>query len=409
MTPPAGEASRTLVGLMSGTSADGVDAVAVRLQRDTPAGAPRVEVLAHHHEPFAEPVRRRVLGAGGMRPVDLALLHVEMGRRFAEAAMAVMRAARLAPSDVAAVVTAGLTVVHLPPGQGSSAHADADPEALARGATLALGDGDFIAELCGVLTICDLRARDRAAGGQGAPLVPFADEVLLRDPLRLRAALNLGGIANITLVPPRGDVTAFDTGPGNMLVDGYVARATLGRQAFDRDGALARAGRVDRAWLARALAADSFLDQPPPRSTGRERYGEVFLEAHADALGAMTAQDAAATLTAYTVESVARAVREHLPEAPSQLIVSGGGALNPAMMEALAEALAPIEVTDSQAALGIPVLAKEAVAMAIIGDASLSGRPGNVPAVTGASRPAVLGKLCLPPVVRGAPEVSGPG
>ena len=207
---------RVVIGLMSGTSADGIDAVAVHLQGTDP---PRLRVGPLCHLAFEDAFRARVLAAPDARAPELALLHVELGRRFGDAARAAMEAEGLAPADVAAIACAGVTVVHLPP----------DPAARgpdAEGATLALGDGDVIAERTGCRVVSDLRARDRAAGGHGAPLVPFADRLLLHDPGRTRAALNLGGIANLTVVPPAGDVIAFDTGPGNMLLDGAVARQT---------------------------------------------------------------------------------------------------------------------------------------------------------------------------------------
>jgi anhydro-N-acetylmuramic acid kinase len=381
---PAAGGTRILVGLMSGTSADGVDAAVVAI-RDGPGGRPELAVLAHHHEAFEGGFRREILAVPGARPDALARLHRVLGERFGDAARAAMERAGTGPGRVAAVVSPGLTAAHLPP-------SDAEP-----GATLTLGDADVIAARTGCSVISDLRATDRAAGGHGAPLVPWADAVLLRRPDRAVAALNLGGIANVTVVPPAGDPVAFDTGPGNMLLDAALARATGGRTTVDEGGALGRAGRVDRAWLDELVAQDGFLRAAPPRSTGREHYGEPMLARHAARLAALSVPDVAATLAAYTVHAVADALARFVPWRPAVLVVSGGGALNGCLMDGLARALPDVDVTDSARALGIPVLAKEAVAFALLGDATLRGVPSNVPSVTGARRPCVLGRISPAP------------
>lgn len=382
--------ARILVGLMSGTSADGIDAAVVRLGGDATDAAPlSVELLAHHHAPFDTALRARILALPRALPAELALLHVALGRLSAQAANAALEHVGLGPGDVAAVASAGLTAAHLPPGpQGE-------------GATLSLGDGDVIAAGTGCAVISDFRAADRAAGGHGAPLVPWADAVLLRPRARARrapvAALNLGGIANLTLVPPDGDPLAFDSGPGNMLLDGALARRSAGRITFDAGGALGCAGRIDAAWLAMLVAQDDFLRQTPPRSTGRERYGDTWFARHAATVDTLALPDLAATLAAYTVEAVALALEQHLHPAPVELIVSGGGALNRCLMQGLAQRLPGITVQDSMQALAMPVLAREAIAFALLGDATLRGIPSNVPSVTGAKRACVLGKLSPAP------------
>ena len=361
MTPTA-DAPRRYVGLMSGTSCDGVDAVACTLRDADPARAAalapeevvELELEAHHHAPYELAFRERLLALPDARPAELARLHVELGERFAAAAAEALGEAGWWAHEVRAAATPGHTAVHLPP-------TDGDP-----GATLALGDGDVIAERLGCPALTEMRARDRAAGGHGAPLVPRADALLLREPGRTRAALNLGGIANVTVVPPVGPPVAFDTGPANMLLDGALARATGGAQLFDADGALGRAGSVHESWLRETLAADDYLRTPPPKSTGRERYGEAFLDAHWGVLGGLSLEDLCATLAAYTAASVADAFERHLPQRPDELVVSGGGAFNACLMERLAEALAPVMVHDSVAALGVPVLAREAAAFCVL-------------------------------------------
>lgn len=381
---------------MSGTSADGIDAAVVRITGGAAAGraaadaAPlAVELLTHHHAPFDAALRARLLALPRALSAEVALLHVALGQRCAQAARAALEQAGLGSDQVSAIASAGLTAAHLPPGPDGE------------GATLSLGDGDVIAAGTGCTVISDFRAADRAAGGHGAPLVPWADAVLLRPRARARAspvaALNIGGIANLTLVPPDGDPIAFDTGPGNMLLDGALLRRTAGRTRFDENGALGCAGRVDAEWLAALVAQDDFLRQSPPRSTGRERYGESWLARHAARLDALRLDDLAATLAAYTVEAIALSVEQQLRERPVELIVSGGGALNRCLMQGLARRLPGIVVQDSLAALGIPVLAKEAVAFALLGDATLRGVPSNVPSVTGARRACVLGKISAAP------------
>jgi anhydro-N-acetylmuramic acid kinase len=228
--------------------------------------------------------------------------------------------------------------------------------------------------------------------------VPWADAVLLRPRARAAgapvAALNLGGIANITVVPPDGDPLAFDTGPGNMLLDGALAVATRGALSYDAGGALGLSGRVDERWLAELLEQDDFLRAPPPRSTGRERYGEAWLARHAARLRRARPAELMATLAAYTVEAVARALEDFVPLAPRELIASGGGAHNLALLRGLQRRLPDVRVADSAAALGVAPLVREALAFALIGDATLRGEPANVPSVTGARRAVVLGKVC---------------
>ncbi|MED5330253.1 MAG: anhydro-N-acetylmuramic acid kinase [Planctomycetota bacterium] len=381
------ERARCFVGLMSGTSADGIDAVAVSFHgahgpEDTRGGGSfSFRIEAHVHEGFDEGLRRRVLALPESDLEALALIHVELGQHFGEAAKKAMEVAGWSSSQVMAVASPGLTAIHLPPSENE------------RGATLSIGDGDVIAEVSGCRVLSDFRARDRAAGGHGAPLVPYADGVLLREEGKVRAALNLGGIANITVVPPKGPLVAFDVGPGNMVLDGALHRKSNGAMAYDENGEMACAGRVDQPWLDRLLAEDEFLSQPPPRSTGRERYGDTFYERFDTLVESLSIEDLAATLSAYTVAAIGMAVQDHVNHQIDEMVVSGGGALNLTLMGELETALAPLEVMDSERALGIPVLAKEALAFALIADASLAGIPASLPFVTGARRPSLLGKI----------------
>jgi anhydro-N-acetylmuramic acid kinase len=352
-----------VIGLMSGTSADGVDAALV----DWPDPvAPRpFELLA-----FREALR------------ELAALDVELGERFAWAARDVAEEAGLTLEEVDAIASHGQTVAHHPELR----------------ATLQIGDPSVIAERTGCTTVADFRPRDVAAGGEGAPLAPFFHFAAFADPEEGRAVLNLGGIANLTWIPAGAgpdDVVAFDVGPANALIDGVVRIQSGGAETLDRDGARARRGRVDAALLARLLD-DEFLRRPPPKSTGRERYGSAEAEALAAEWAAAGAapDDLVATLAAFTVEAVQRACRDHLGAGarPARLLVGGGGARNPALMEGLAAALSDLAVEPFDAA-GVPAQAAEAMAFALMGRNALLGLPNHLPRCTGARRAVVLGEI----------------
>ena len=255
--------------------------------------------------------------------------------------------------------------------------------------TLQIGDPSVIAERSGIDTIADFRRADVAAGGQGAPLVPAFHATVLRPANGARVVLNLGGIANVTRLSAAGEVTGFDTGPANMLLDAFVTQRTNGRLAFDRDGALARRGRVDEATL-EAMRSDEFFALAPPKTTGRERFGEQFLSRHAK-LADLSLEDGAATLTELTAASIAQAIR-YAGFGDARVIVSGGGAYNRALVERIKERLGSARVEASDA-MGVPAEAKEAMAFAILGYETLRERAGNVPAATGARHGAVLGAI----------------
>ncbi len=369
---------------MSGTSADGVDAALV----EWPAGdALRpFTLLAFRESAFPAELQQRIhrLAAGRAAPGEalreLAGLDVELGERFAEAAAALAEQAGVALAEVDAIACHGQTVAHHPELR----------------ATLQIGDPSVIAERTGCTTVADFRPRDLAAGGEGAPLAPFFHHAAFAEPLEGRIALNLGGIANLTWLPPGGraeDVIAFDVGPANALVDGVVRIQSKGKERSDRDGARARRGRVHRPLLDRLLD-DEFLRRPPPKSTGRERYGS----SEAEALAAEWAEqgrppdDLLATLVAFTVEAVRRACRELLEVKVDRLLVGGGGARNAFVMESLAAAFPETSVAAFDAA-GVPSQAAEAMAFALMGRNALLGIPNHLPRTTGATRSAVLGEI----------------
>jgi anhydro-N-acetylmuramic acid kinase len=309
---------------------------------------------------------------------ELAALDSLLADLFADAAEAVARDAGVALHEIDAVASHGQTVAHHPE------HA----------ASLQIGSPSRIAERTGLPVVADFRPRDLAAGGQGAPLAPFFHFAAFSQTGEARAVLNLGGIANLTWLPPDPDpaaVVAFDTGPANSLIDGVVFAATDGAERFDRAGARAARGGVDTALLERLLD-DTFLAATPPKSTGRERYGRAAAEALLAEWGERPLDALVATLTAFTVESIARACHEHLPALPERLLVGGGGARNPVLLEGLARAL-PRSAVEPFDAHGVPADAAEAMAFSLLGRNALLGIPNHLPQTTGARRAAVLGVL----------------
>jgi len=379
---------RTLrvIGLMSGTSADGVDAA----MADVPASGRGVRLLAFRTVPYPPRVRRMVLdlsGPGGGTVDALCHANAVLGERFAEAAVRLAEEAAIPLGQVDLIGSHGQTVCHLPRGRRAGGRVIRS--------TLQIGEPCVIAERTGVTTVADFRPRDMAAGGQGAPLVPYADFLLFGHRRLSRVVCNIGGIANITYLPAGGGpdaILAFDTGPGNMVMDALVQRMTAGRRAFDRGGRRARAGRVHDGLLAELLR-HPFLRRRPPKSTGREEFGEAFAEgllARGAALG-LDGNDLVATAAAFTARAIARACRR-LPGRVDETILCGGGARNPALTEPLGRALAPAPVRPMDE-LGLDADAKEAVSFALLAAATIRGQTSNVPSATGAARPVVLGKI----------------
>jgi anhydro-N-acetylmuramic acid kinase len=310
-------------------------------------------------------------------------MHYRLGEEFAQAALGAIDRARRSGLDVHLIGSHGQTARHHPRAWESDG----------RAATLQLGEPAVIAERTGLPVVADFRPRDIAAGGEGAPLVPLVDWLLFRRAGATRACLNMGGIANVTVVTDRVEnVQAFDLGPANMPLDLVVHAWTGGAETFDRDGARAAEGRVDSGLVAELLR-HPFLALPPPKSTGREAFGDVFV-APLLARYAGREGDLLASLTRFVAESVAAGIRQWVSEPVAEVLVSGGGARNRTLMAALAAALAPVPVR-SLAEVGLDPDAKEAVAFAVLANETLFGRPGNVPGATGAAGPRVLGKLVV--------------
>jgi anhydro-N-acetylmuramic acid kinase len=370
---------------MSGTSADGVDAAVVEIH-----GAPpdlSVQLLSFVVVPFDVEQRARIFAL--FDPITgtvdrICWMNFALGEWFAAAALRAIEKAGLTPYDVDLIGSHGQTIYH--------AVGDDSPVK----STLQIGEAAVIAARTGVTTVADFRVADVAVGGQGAPLVSYVDWLLLRHPTCARAVQNIGGIANVTYLPPGDDPTgvlAFDTGPGNMLIDDAANRITAGAQAFDQDGVLAARGQTDETLLAE-LMAHPYLAQPPPKTTGREQFGAPFgarVREGAETRG-LRGEDVAATLTAFTAASIADAYRRFLPQMPDEVILGGGGASNPTLVAMLRQRLAAVHVTTHEA-LGLSSNAKEAIAFAVLAYETIHGRPSNLPTCTGAGTQTVLGKI----------------
>ncbi|WP_298185798.1 anhydro-N-acetylmuramic acid kinase [Acidiferrobacter sp.] len=362
------------IGLMSGTSGDGVDAVCVHFDED----APQVALAAHCYQPYPESLRERLLSlmVPGENEIDrMGTLEGELAEIFAAASTEVHRQAGLAAHEITAIGSHGQTIRHRPRG----------PHAF----TLQIGDPARIAERTGITTIADFRRRDMAAGGQGAPLVPAFHQWLFGHATRTRAIVNIGGIANITVIPAadrRAVAQGFDTGPGNALLDGWVRLQTGAPQ--DTDGRLAARGQADGALLA-LLKDDPYFMAPPPKSTGREHFTLKWLDDRLQRLGRdLGAANVQATLVALTADTITEALA---PLGPEEVYLCGGGTANPVLMAALTSRLAiPIQTT---ARLGLDPQLVEPTAFAWLAREALAGRPGNLPSVTGARHPVVLGAL----------------
>ncbi|MFO1512087.1 MAG: anhydro-N-acetylmuramic acid kinase [Verrucomicrobiota bacterium] len=376
------------VGLMSGTSADGIDAVVAELSGS--GRGLRANLLAHVHQDFTPAFRRRVLAACLHGTVaEICELNFVLGDHFARAALAAVRRAGLKPSQITAIGSHGQTVHHLPNAKTRS--------------TLQIGEPSVIAERTGITTVADFRMRDVAAGGQGAPLVPYADWALFTDPARPRIIQNIGGIGNLTFLPPRAelkDVIAFDTGPGNMVMDAVVTNLSHGKLTFDRDGRWAAQGKVSAKLLKECLR-HPFLRRRPPKTTGREEFGDLFVRRFLGQAKRLRLREAdiVATATALTAQSIADAYRRFvfprikrtlLPRL--QIVLGGGGARNMTLVRMLEVQVGVGELCVHED-FGIDSSAKEPLAFAILAHETLAGRPGNVPSATGARWAVVLGKI----------------
>jgi anhydro-N-acetylmuramic acid kinase len=377
VTRARGKRVRLAVGLISGTSADAVEAALCRIQGS--GARVRLSLLAHASLPFEAALAARIRAADSAR--EICELDALLGERFARGALEVIRRAGLRPSAVDLIGSHGQTVAHLPPGLAAVP------------STLQIGQAAIIAERTGIPVVSGFRTRDMAVGGQGAPLIPYFDWAVLRRRGVRRAFLNLGGIANLSVVSARlADTLAFDTGPGNMILDALASRATHGALPCDRDGGLSRRGQV----LPNALdelMRHPFFARAPPRSAGRELFGESLVAPLWERYGTRP-YDLLATALEVTAATVALAYERWIrPRGRVEaLYVSGGGSRNGHLMKRLRARLEPLPVRPLTDA-GFPEEAKEAACFALLASEHLSGVAANVPSATGASRAVVLGEL----------------
>jgi anhydro-N-acetylmuramic acid kinase len=377
------------LGIMSGTSADGIDVALVRMSGRKSS----LENFAAF--PFPRQVQKAILKLGEGRPVttgEISQLNFLLGELFATAALAACKKFRVAPAQIAVIGSHGQTVFH----QGMPSLFNGRRVA----STLQIGEPSVIAARTGITTVGDFRPADIAAGGQGAPLVPFVDFLLYRHPGIGRVALNIGGIANVTVIPAGArldDVFAFDTGPGNMVIDALVRHFTRGRKGFDRNAEMAAKGSLLPGML-QTLMRDGYFSKFPPKTAGREQYGEGYLRAllsHREARRA-NPEDVIRTATILTALSIMDAFHRFIApkEKIGELIVSGGGAHNPLLMAQLESGLSGLRVREA-GELGVPGDAKEAFAFAVLAYETLHKRAANVPGATGAKEAVVLGKVCF--------------
>lgn len=376
-----------IVGLMSGTSGDGVDAALVDISGR--GASLKVRTLAAQTLGYPRSLQQRILAASISGTVaDVCHLNALLGEWFANAALQVIRQAKIRPADVALIGSHGQTLHHLP-------HGIQAPGVGAIRSTLQIAEPAVIAERTGITTIANFRPRDIAAGGQGAPLTPAVHALLLKHSHRARLIVNLGGISNVTYVPRGGgwdNVVAFDTGPANMVLDSLVTRVTSGRYSMDRDGKLALRGQIDARLLGKLLA-HPFLSQRPPKSTGREEFGPSLIDelVAIQKQQGLSIEDLLATCSMWTAKAVGTA-RRWIKGKVDEVVVGGGGVRNRSVMTHLAAVFAPVPVTTFDT-LGWDSKAFEAVAFAVLAYQTATGQWGNIPAVTGAKHPVLLGTI----------------
>ncbi|HYG75499.1 MAG TPA: anhydro-N-acetylmuramic acid kinase [Planctomycetota bacterium] len=385
-----------VVGLMSGTSADGVDAALCEISGEGRGGL-KVKLLAKHAQEYPDFLRERILQAcepKGGNSAELCELNFLIGEAFAFTTNALLDNAGIAKEEIDLIGSHGQTVSHIPPRTGATT--------FQLGSTLQLGEPAVIAERTGIPVISNFRTRDMAAGGQGAPLVPIVDYLLLSSDSSNRVVLNIGGISNITYLPAHGrfeETIAFDTGPGNMIVDAMVHYLTQGEQTFDRDGQMAASGTINQKLL-NAMMQHDYLMRPPPKSTGREDFGVDFAvnmyEWGTRHGFVIMPRDIVATATLFTALTIADGLKRFVLSRGTidEVIVSGGGALNPVLMAHLEKELQGMKIVNSDV-YDVPIKAKESIAFAVLARETALGRPGNMPSATGASGTRILGQITL--------------
>lgn len=409
--------SKKVIGLMSGTSVDGIDACLVEISGN--GLHTKINILAFETYSYDKPTRTAILGTCNPETgtVDkVCQLNFHLGKLFANAATSIANKAQIAIQDIDLIGSHGQTIYHIPNPEIISKSevrsnefnsTDVDIDAFKKEpwdlphirSTLQIGEPSVIAQETGVTTVADFRPRDMAAGGQGAPLVPYVDFLLFRDKEKGRALQNIGGIANVTILPKNcgiNDVVAFDTGPGNMIIDRITELATNDTQHFDEGGKLAARGKIQDSLLA-ALLAHPYLSKPPPKTTGREEFGKSFADKlYKDAThSGIKDLDILATVTAFTARTIADSYKQWVlsKHQLSEIILSGGGSHNSTLIKFLRQYLEPTIQIHSINKFGISPNAKEALAFAILANEAISGNPNNIPSATGAREAVIMGKI----------------
>lgn len=373
-----------VIGLMSGTSLDGIDAALVEISGTVEA--PEWTIRSFLEVPYSAAQRTAIHdGIVHGDAASLCRLNADIGEWFAEAALRLLADAGVKAGEITVIGSHGQTVWHEPPRDAR------------RGSTLQLGCAATIAERTGIAVVSDFRSRDMAAGGEGAPLVPWVDRLLFSHPTRSRVLQNIGGMGNLTWLPPRGSsepILAFDTGPGNALIDAAVELASSGESTYDRNGQWAAAGTPDEKLLDELLS-HPFLQRDPPKSTGREVFGRPYVQQLAERVAPQSRAEWASficTLTELSARSIAIAIQRWVqPRGVDELVITGGGALNAELVTRIRRHLPGLEITADSNVLGIDPAAKEALAFAALAWAHVQGASGNVPEATGASGGRVLG------------------
>ncbi|WP_134702038.1 anhydro-N-acetylmuramic acid kinase [Ammoniphilus sp. YIM 78166] len=388
-----------LIGMMSGTSLDGIDAALVKITSNEEKQIEEVALVEFNYLPYSDELRRRLndlCSPETARLDQLVEAHYGVAEWYAYSVHQLLEKANFKPEQIDAICCHGQTIWHAPVDQ-----AFPGPEGpLPVRSTLQIGEMSVLTERTGIPVIGNFRARDMAAGGEGAPMVPFADRILFGEASKGRIMQNIGGIGNCTFIPagsPTDGIFAFDTGPGNMIMDDLVMMHTQGAERYDRGGEIASQGKVDEAMLQQSLS-DPYYGRRPPKSTGREVYGTFFTEKFLEEgkKRGLNFEDILATATALTAHTITNAYKDFiLPHHEvGEVIVSGGGAHNRTLMKMIREQLPESISLKTAAHYGVPDDAKEAMAFAILGHETMMGRPSNVPSVTGARRAVRLGQVC---------------
>lgn len=370
-----------IIGLMSGTSYDGVDAALVEIRPGSDKDDLRVKLIKHIHVSYKRQIRDKISMAFNGNTGHICRLNFELGEIFAKAVLLLIDISGYRKKDIDAIASHGQTIYHIPPLKGKN------------GSTLQIGEPSVIVERTGILTISDFRTRDIAAGGHGAPLVPIADYLLFKKNGLVRAVLNIGGISNVTIVKERPDDTiGFDIGPGNSLMDEAVRFYSNGRMPFDKNGSMAKKGKPNKRLL-NELLSFPYFKKNPPKSTGREVFGADLVKDIFKRYD-MPIEDILSTFAHLTAITIRDAIISY---SPNEVILTGGGVKNLFLINLIKNMFGDSGIIVKKISdYGIPVDAKEAVSFAIIGYRTLNMQTGNIPSVTGAGRSVILGKITLP-------------